>query len=56
MTRPRPPFWNRRLEAVRCALRKVASILIVLGPSASAARPVTMRASTPMPLQRVQRL
>ena len=34
-----PPFFARRLEAVRCAFRKVASIMIVLGRSASAARP-----------------
>ncbi len=51
-----PPFLARRLEAVRCALRKVASIMIVLGASASAARPAIIRAKTPMPLHRFQRL
>ena len=51
-----PPFFRRRLEAVRCALRYVASIMIVSFSGLSAARPSMIRAKTPMSLHRFQRL
>lgn len=54
--RPRPPFFTRRLDAVRCALRYVASIMMVLCSALSAARPSMIRAKTPLSLQRFQPL
>ena len=51
-----PPFFDHRLEAVRCAFRYVASMEIVLLSGASAAKPVMIRANTPISLHRFQRL
>ena len=45
-----PPFFNRRLEAVRCALRYVASMEMVLSSGASSASPIMIRANTPISL------
>lgn len=50
------PFFDRKLVALRCAFRYVASIITVFGPAASAARPSVMRAKTPLSLYRFQRL
>jgi hypothetical protein len=46
------PFFDRRLVAVRCALRYVASIITVFGTAASAASPSIIRAKTPLSLHR----
>ena len=51
-----PPFLVHKLDAVRCALRYVASIGIVLLSGALAASPNMIRANTPMSLHRFQRL
>ena len=51
-----PLFFNRRLDAVQCALTYVASIEIVLGSGDSAASPVMKWANTLMPHHRFQRL
>jgi hypothetical protein len=51
-----PPFFDRRLEAVRCALRCVASIEMVVLSGACSANPIMIRANTPISLQRFQRL
>jgi hypothetical protein len=51
-----PPFSTRRLDAVRCALRCVASIMNVLCLAPSAAGPAMIRAKTPVSLQRFQGL
>ncbi len=45
-----PPFFNRRLDAVRCALRSVASIETVLLSGACSAGPIMIRANTPISL------
>ena len=50
------PFFTRRLEAVRCALRYVASIMTVFGSAPTAAKPSIIRVITPASPQRVQRL
>ncbi|WP_394342809.1 transposase [Paenirhodobacter populi] len=42
-----PPFFTHGLDAVRCALRWVASIMMVLCAACSAARPTMIRAKTP---------
>ena len=52
---PARPFFTPRLDALRCALRSVASIMIVLCSALSAARPTMIRAKTPLSLQRFQR-
>ncbi len=49
-----PPF--RRLAAVRCALRCVASIMIASGSPALPASSAKMRLNTPILLQRMKRL
>ena len=51
----RTPFC-RRLAAVRCALRWVASIMRRAGAPPRAARAAKMRANTPRRLQRMKRL
>lgn len=51
-----PPFSTRRLDAERCALSYVASIMIVLSSALAAAKPGTMRAKTPWSLQWFQLL
>ena len=51
-----PPFFTPRLDAVRCALRYVASVMIVLCSALSVARPTMIRAKSPLSLQRFQRL
>ena len=43
-----PPFFDRRLVAVRCVLREVASIIAVFGTAASAAGRAIVRAKTPV--------
>ena len=50
------PFFNRRLEAVRCALRYVASIMMVRGSAFAAGRPSIIYMKMLMPPQRLQRL
>jgi hypothetical protein len=62
------PFFDRRLVAVRCALRylrghartngacPLTSIITVFGTAASAASPAIIRAKTPLSLHRFQRL
>ena len=51
-----PPFFARRLEAVWCALRYVASIMMVFCSVPSEASPSIIRAKTPMSPHRFQRL
>ena len=51
-----PPFFVRRLEAVRCALRYVGSIMMVFCSVPSEAGPSIIRAKTPMLPHRFQRL
>ena len=43
-----PLFFDRRLVAVRCALREVASIIAVFGTAATAASRAIVRAKTPV--------
>src|ERR1700761_7799444 len=50
-----PPFL-RRLQAVRCALRCVASIMIQFGLGPSPASSANIRPNTPRRLQRTKRL
>jgi hypothetical protein len=45
-----PPFFNRRLDAVRCALRSVASTETVLLSGACSASPIMIRANTTISL------
>jgi hypothetical protein len=52
----RAPLFARGLDAVRCAFRQAASIMIVLELVPPAARPARIRAKTPVSLQRFQRL
>src|SRR5690606_38307729 len=51
-----PPFLSPRLEAVRCALRWVASIISVSVPPPRSASSSSIRAKMPFSLQRFQRL
>ena len=53
---PAPPFLPRRLEAVRWALRWVASIMMTSVSRPSAAISVRIRANMPKRLHRTQRL
>lgn len=53
---PFPFFFSLRLEAVRCALRCVASIISTSDRSPSRANSVRMRANTPLRLQRTHLL
>src|ERR1700744_6607618 len=50
-----PPFF-RRLQAVRCALRWVESIMIQLGLGPAPANTAKIRPNTPRRLQRTKRL
>jgi hypothetical protein len=45
---PEIPFLTRRLDAVRSALRYVASIMTVLGSASAATSPSIMRRNTPI--------
>ena len=51
-----PPFFARRLQAVRCAFSYVASIMIVSGLPPSADKPAKILSKTPIRLQRMKRL
>jgi hypothetical protein len=51
-----PPFSARRPEAVRCALRYVAAIMMVFCSALSDASPSIIRAKTPMTPHRFQRM
>ena len=51
-----PPFFNRILDAVPCALRYVASIKIVSGSGTSAASTIRKQTNPPKPRHRFQRL
>ena len=53
---PEAPFFTRRLDAVRCAFRQVASIMIVSGVALAAASPSIMRMKTPLSPHRFHRL
>ena len=50
------PLLTRRLEAVRCAFRQVASIITVPGSASAAANPSIIRVNTPLSPQRFLRL
>ena len=50
------PFFARRLEAVRCALSYVASIMTTFFSPPSEANPSIIRAKTPISPHRFQRL
>lgn len=50
------PFFNRRLEAVRCALMYVAPIITAFGEPAAEARQYIIRAKRPLSLYHLQRL
>jgi hypothetical protein len=54
--RPKSPFVTRRLDAVRSAFRKVASIITVFGTGSAAASPSIMRNKTPRSPHRFHRL
>ncbi|MFT4915445.1 MAG: hypothetical protein ACI9C3_001306 [Yoonia sp.] len=51
-----PPLFNRRLDAIRYALRYVASLEIVLLSGACSASRIMIRANTPISRQRFKRL
>jgi len=53
---PEIPFLTRRLDAVRCAFRYVASVMTVFGSASAAAKPSIMRRNTPISPHRFQRL
>jgi hypothetical protein len=50
---PEIHFLTRRLDAVRCALRYVASIVTVFGSALAAARPDIMRRNIPIGYRRL---
>ena len=50
------PFFTARLDAVRWALRYVASIITVASSQCPAAKPAMIRAKMPLSLHRFQRL
>jgi nucleotidyltransferase/DNA polymerase involved in DNA repair len=52
---PVPPVFDRRVVAVQCAFRQVASIISVFGRPVSAASPSIIRAKASLSLHRFQR-